>query len=254
LAVVFVTDIGNTSVSWGVFDEDRPLISGTHRHAGVPSRAVAAVLGNMAGKNPSAVGVSGVVPEITLTVWKEASATLDIPVLRYRTDFQPGIELGIDRPDAAGDDRIAGIRAAYSLSQGAAVCVHAGTAVTIDVVTDTGTFVGGAILPGIQMALDALHSGTALLPRLKPDRPITAIGSDTQQALLSGCVLGTARAADALIKAMRKERSIENCPVYLTGGDADLLNEFLLTAVQKVPHLTLLGVALDLQAAMAHQR
>ena len=90
---------------------------------------------------------------------------------------------------------------------------------------------------------------TPSLAKIKPNSPITAVGSDTQQAILSGVVLGLAGAVDTLVRNMRKEKKLEHCPVYLVGGDADLVNRYLVTAVQKVPHLTLLGVALDLIAA-----
>ena len=249
VAIVFVTDIGNTSVSWGVFDGEKPVVTGHNRHSGAPSRAVAAVLGNAGGKDVEAIGISGVVPDIVNEVLEAARKETKLPVLRYRKDFKPGIEIGVDMPDAAGDDRVANTRAAYHLAKGGAIAVDVGTASTVDVVTKDGIFVGGAILPGIQMMLDALHKRTALLPQIKPNSPITAVGSDTQQAILSGVVLGLAGAVDTLVRNMRKEKKLEHCPVYLVGGDADLVNRYLVTAVQKVPHLTLLGVALDLIAA-----
>ncbi|MBN1808262.1 MAG: type III pantothenate kinase [Planctomycetes bacterium] len=249
MPAVYVVDIGNTRVSWGVFEDADPVVTGSHRYGGVPSRAAAAVLGGVVDRDVSAVGISGVAPDIVDHVLAAASVQLDVPVLRYRVDFDPGIEMGTDRPMETGDDRILNSRAAYYIARGAAITVDAGTAITVDLVTADGVFMGGAILPGIQVSLDALGNRTALLPKLEAASPISAVGSDTKQAMLSGCVLGAAGAVDSLVKAMRREKAVDGCPVYLTGGDTELLNRHLRTAVTTVPHLTLLGLALDLTAA-----
>jgi len=148
-----------------------------------------------------------------------------------------------DQPDQTGVDRVLNIAAAFEQMGKACVVVDAGTAITVDCCNDKGEFVGGAIGPGAQTMLDAMHEKTARLPKVSFAAPSGAFGKTTEQAMLQGVYYG--------IRGMLKEL-VENYATELgfwpdiiaTGGDAQKLFEGweLIHAVS--PDLTLYGIAL----------
>jgi type III pantothenate kinase len=134
------------------------------------------------------------------------------------------------RPDRAGPDRLLAAWAATVLYGTPVIVVDLGTATTVDVVDADGFFLGGAILPGLTLAADALAEGTARLPRVELELPETAIGVDTAGALQSGIVIGHLGAVRELVARMRSrlgERAGPEAPgagararVVVTGGHA----------------------------------
>ena len=116
-------------------------------------------------------------------------ASLLAPVYAGR-DFVAGVELAVDNPAAVGIDRVLNVKAAFAHSGAACAAVDLGTAISISVCDDTGRFAGGAILPGVGLALAALRERTALLPEVRPALPATPLGRNTAAAMTSGCVFG----------------------------------------------------------------
>jgi len=158
-------------------------------------------------------------------------------------DIDLPIKVLTDQPDQTGVDRILNVAAAYEQMEKACVVVDAGTAITIDCCNDQGDFLGGAIAPGAQTMLDAMHEKTARLPQVTLWVPTGAFGRTTEQAMLQGVHHG--------IRGMLKEL-VENYATELgfwpdiiaTGGDAAKLfeNWELIHAIS--PDLTLYGIAL----------
>jgi type III pantothenate kinase len=107
------------------------------------------------------------------------------------------------RPDRAGSDRLLAAWAAASLYGVPVIVVDLGTATTVDLVDADGFFVGGAILPGLTLAAEALAEGTAKLPRVEPELPDEVVGPDTSAALRSGIVIGHVGAVRELVQRMR---------------------------------------------------
>jgi type III pantothenate kinase len=97
--------------------------------------------------------------------------------------------------------------------------VDLGTATTVDAVDADGFFLGGAILPGLALAADALAEGTARLPRIELDLPADAVGTDTRSAIQSGVVIGHLGAVRELVARMRgRLGGSRTAPVVVTGG------------------------------------
>jgi type III pantothenate kinase len=121
-----------------------------------------------------------------------------------------------------------------------------GTAVTVDLISPDGAFLGGAIMPGIGLSARALHEFTDLLPLLDmPElaEPPPALGTATLKALRSGIYWGAVGGVRQLIELLA--RQIEGSPqVYLTGGAAPAVAALLAESGQYVEHLTLAGIAL----------
>jgi len=154
----------------------------------------------------------------------EAAAveTLDEPLLLVGRDLPLPIETNLPSPESIGTDRLCCAAAAYDRLGVACVVADFGTAITIDFVGDEGVFMGGAILPGLAMGAESLHSGTAQLPKVKLTRPDWVLGRDTRRAIVGGLVYGARGALRELVEAYATERG--HWPVViLTGADAHLV-------------------------------
>ena len=128
--------------------------------------------------------------------------------------------------------------------------VDAGTAITVDAVSSDGTFLGGAILPGLRVVAKALALRTDALPEVEVDlsaRP-AAIGRSTVEALHSGLFWGTVGAVKETIGRISAEIAGDHPPhIYVSGGDVQYLAPWLNLPVEPVEHLVLRGVALAAQ-------
>lgn len=151
----------------------------------------------------------------------------------------------VEQPNEVGVDRLCCAVAAYDRIGDACVVADFGTAITVDCVGPDGAFLGGAILPGLRMAAECLHTSTAGLPSIRLREVDWVFGKNTEQAILSGIIRGTRGALRELVEAYATE--LGRWPsLILTGGDARLVcpelgAEGLVQAV--VEDLVLRGVA-----------
>jgi type III pantothenate kinase len=157
------------------------------------------------------------------------------------------LRVALPRPDMVGIDRLLDAVAANQLRRPghAAVVVDVGSAITVDFVSEEGTFLGGSILPGIAMSARALHTFTDLLPLIEMSEltvPPPALGTATEPAMRSGLFWGAVGAIRQLIAEMAKEK-IARTDVFLTGGAGPAVAALLYPAARHVPHLTLSGIA-----------
>jgi type III pantothenate kinase len=146
-------------------------------------------------------------------------------------------------PKKTGADRILAAAAAYEQLEKACVVVDAGTAITINLVNDSGAFVGGSIAPGLSTMLDSLHEKTTALPRVQYQQPASSFGDDTESAIRHGIT-------DAIRGVVQSaaERWAEQCGIWpeviATGGDAHLLFDGWEVVHAVSPDLLLYGIAL----------
>lgn len=139
-----------------------------------------------------------------------------------------GVKLGLnvllDRPEEVGADRLVNAVAAHQFYQGPLIVIDFGTATTFDVVDRNGDYCGGAIAPGINLSLEALHAAAAKLPRVAIGRPKSVIGKATVPAMRSGIYWGYVGLIEGLVKRITAEFG-EEMIVVATGGLAPLFAE-----------------------------
>lgn len=160
----------------------------------------------------------------------------------------------LPRPDMVGVDRLLDAVAANRLRRPdrAAVVVDVGTAITVDLLSAEGAFLGGAILPGIEMSARALHEFTDLLPRIEMSElgaPPTPLGTETAAAMRSGLFWGAVGGIGQLVERM-PGKAVKQPEIFLTGGAGPAVAELLGPTARHVPHLTLAGIAVT---AAGHQ-
>lgn len=176
--------------------------------------------------------------------------------LLYSGDLPLVVEL--PRPDMVGIDRLLGAVAANAVREPSrpAAIVHLGSAITVNLVSASGAFRGGAILPGIAMSARALHEFTDLLPRVELEHladPPSALGTSTPHAIESGVFWGAIGAARELIVRLG-DNTAADPQVFLTGGAAASVAGLLAPGAVYLPHLVLSGVALAVGQLSAAER
>lgn len=161
-------------------------------------------------------------------------------VMSVADDIDLIVEVPAGYRGSLGGDRIAAAAGARALHPGRwLLVVDSGTAVTCDVVTPEGVFLGGNIAPGLQTGLDALHAHTALLPSVVlPDTTDgSLLGHDTATAMVNGVVYGVVGAIEAMSRRLG-----HGARVVVTGGNASLFVPLLDCEAEHQPHLVLDGL------------
>ena len=158
------------------------------------------------------------------------------------------LSVALPRPDMVGIDRLLNALAVNRLKTPSrpAVIVSLGTAITVDLVSAEGTFLGGAILPGIGMSARALHEFTDLLPLLDMQslaEPPAAVGTNTIEAMRSGIYWGAIGAVRTLIDRLALQVA-ERPQVFLTGGAAPAVATLIDPQAEFVPSLVISAIAL----------
>jgi type III pantothenate kinase len=157
--------------------------------------------------------------------------------------IKTGVRLRLDNPRELGADRVVNAAAAVKLYGCPAIVIDFGTAITFDVVSSEGDYLGGAIAPGMEVAAEGLFMRTAKLPRVELVAPEHAIGKNTITAMQSGIVFGYVGLAEGMVARLKREVG-EDARVIATGGYGGLIAS--LTPVIGVvnPDLTLIGLRL----------
>jgi type III pantothenate kinase len=228
-------DISNSFTKAAMARDGR--IGRIHR---LPTPALqAAQLLDLAGKKPpDSVIFSSVVPA------KDREILAAFP---QAIAVGPHLDLGvgIDYPDprSIGADRLANAAACATLHGVPAVVVDFGTAVTFDVLSSRGDYIGGVIAPGLNAMTHYLHEKTALLPQITLREPKSAVGRSTLAAMLSGAVHGYRGLIREILARITAEQFPRAKPhIIATGGDARLIARDLDLFHAVDPLLTLRGL------------
>lgn len=241
--MLLAVDIGNTNIHIGVFEEDilryfyslgiRPQHAFQVNFTEILSSAIIS-------KSKAAV-LSSVNPEIEAFVIECIKKHLLIQPQRIGKDIPIPIPVLTDYPEKVGIDRLVNAVAAFKRTKDWTIIIDAGTAITIDVINDTGAFIGGIIAPGIDISSKALHDYTALLPEISIHKPKYILGKRTEEAINSGIYWGTVGMVSKLINMLYDE--LECKPrIFATGGNANMLAQEITLITEVVPHLTLEGI------------
>lgn len=227
--MLLAIDVGNTNTVLGVY-EGRTLkahwrVETTARrtsdeygiftlqllqHAGIEARRIAAV------------AVSSVVPTMQFSLQKMSERYFEVKPMFVGPGVKTGMPILYDNPREVGADRVVNAVAAYERHKGALIVVDFGTATTFDAVSPKGEYLGGAICPGITIAMEALFKNASKLPRVEFARPPHVIGKNTVHSMQSGLVFGYVGLVDGVCERMRQELGVP-AKVVATGGLAPLI-------------------------------
>ena len=249
-------DVGNTQTVIGVFGPgDGPAGSGPElayhwRVATVASRTADELallidqLFQLQGLDPEEVitglAVASVVPRLRTALREMADRWFKVDTVIVEPGVRTGMPIHYDNPKEVGADRIADAVAAYERYGGPTIVVDFGTATTFEVVSERGEYLGGVILPGIEISLEALFARAALLPRVELVEPRSVLAKNTVESVQSGVIYGFAAQVDGLCR--RLEDELGPCQVVATGGLAGLIGPYSAAIEHHEPWLTLEGL------------
>ena len=243
-------DVGNTQTVLGLFDGEKAL--GQWRVATEVNRTADELAVFLAGflaleglrlDGIGAVIISSVVPALTRSYRNLASDNFGVPFYVVDAEMETGLDNRYDDPAAVGADRIVNAVAAGRHYGFPAIIVDIGTATTVEAVDGEGCYLGGAILTGLYVSLDALVERTAKLPSVDlEEEPPRVIATNTPDSIRSGFIYGYAGAIDALIRRSREELAEDNVKVIATGGPAGVIVPYCREIQEFDPDLTLKGL------------
>lgn len=253
--MLLALDIGNTNIVAGLFSRDLLINTwrlATRRQCTGDEMAVflksTFELSDMVFSEVEGIVISSVVPSLTTEAEKMAQKYFSCPWLIVSSKTDIGLKNAYDNPREVGADRLVNGIAAWSKYQKACVIADFGTATTVDAVSSDGTFLGGALAPGIQISANALFDAAAKLPRVERldllETPTSALGKNTLHGLQAGIILGYAGLVKELISRCLAELGEDEIVTIATGGLAEIIAP-LVPQIQHIePHLTLEGLRL----------
>ena len=249
--MLLVVDVGNTQTHFGVFRDGE--VAEHWRFATVRASTrdeLGASLSNLLGlrglsfSDIKASIVSTTVPQLSEEWTAMADRYLGHVMLVVGPSIRTGMPIRIDNPHEVGADRLANAVAAYDRVGDACVVVDFGTAITYDVVSAAGEYLGGIITPGAEISIDALYDHAAKLPKVELAPPKALIGKSTVDSIRSGIVYGFAAQVDGIVRRLRAELGATTA-VIATGGLAGVLVPFVRETIDEVDDLlTLTGLRL----------
>lgn len=164
--------------------------------------------------------ISSVVPQVTNIVKGAAKRLTGKEALVIGPGVKTGLNITTDHPAQVGSDLVANAVSGIMQYEAPMIIVNMGTATTLSVIDEKKHYIGGMILPGIQMSSDSLTKGTAQLPGISLEKPKKIIGANTIECMKSGLIYGMASSVDGCISRIEKELGKPVNNIIATGAYA----------------------------------
>lgn len=246
--MILVVDVGNTHTVIGLYQGKKlihhwRLLTESERTAdeyGVLLRSLFSSA-DLVFSTVQGIVVSSVVPPMNKMTEELVHKYFHLPPLMVGPGIKTGMPILYDNPREVGADRIVNAVAAYERYREATIVVDFGTATTFDYITQAGEYLGGAIVPGVGISLDALFHKTAKLYRVEMAKPPHVVGRNTVHAIQSGIFYGYTALVDGMVERIQKEHKTK-ARVIATGGFAQLIVKESTTIEEEDEFLTLEGL------------
>lgn|SRR5574344_2577448 len=247
--MLLTLDIGNTSTTIGLFDNDRlvetwSIASEKHRS----EDEIGILLINLLkihnyDNDIDSACLCSVVVCLTERYKNALKRYLNIVPFVVSNKTTNLLKYNVDNAEEVGPDRIVNAFAAYSMYKRTSIVVDMGTATSFDVVKGNGEFIGGIICAGMKIQAESLKKFTSKLPLIKiEEAPDNVIGKNTIDAMLSGIVRGHASMIEGLINQCETELG-EKAIVIATGGYSDIIAKYMTRKFDYIePNITLQGL------------
>jgi len=196
--MILTIDVGNTAVGVAIFDKDKIVFRNKLlTPVEVTRKYLKSLIRTRLLCNKDNIIISSVVPLIDEQLRVEIEKLFDIKPLFINNKSKIGFEIKIENPDELGADLIAGAAGGLYFFKPPFIIIDSGTAITLCGVDQDYNFLGGSILPGIEMSVKGLSSNTAKLNMINFSVPDSVIGKNTEKSIRSGifysCVGGISR-------------------------------------------------------------
>jgi type III pantothenate kinase len=224
--MLLAIDIGNTNIVIGCIEDDKIVCEAriatdrtrTSDQYGVEIKTMLEAYGCRIGDVEDCI-ISSVVPPVFNAVRSGVYKIIERKPMVVGHGLKTGLDIRLDNPAQAGSDRIVVAVAALATRQAPLIIIDMGTATTVEVIEPKNKYLGGVIIPGARMSLDALTRSTAQLPAINMDRPGKIIARNTVDSMRSGIMYGTAAMLDGVLDRMEEELGHPST-IVATGGVA----------------------------------
>jgi len=246
--MILAIDIGNTNIVIGCIDENKTyFVERLRTDASKTALEYALDLKNVLElygitlKDLHGSIVASVVPPVSTTIRQAIEKVTGQQPLMVGPGVRTGLNIKVDNPASVGADLIVAAVAAVRDYPAPLIIIDMGTATTMTVVDRNGNYIGGVIIPGLQVALDSLVNRAAQLTKISLDVPARVIGKNTLNCMQSGSLYGTAAMIDGMIDRMEDELG-EPATVIATGGLAKFVMPLCKRQIQMDDGLLLKGL------------
>lgn len=248
--MILAIDVGNTNIVIGCLEGERVLFSeristqaqSTPLEYTVMFKTLLELY-HVEMRELTGVILSSVVPPVTQTLKKAIKNLTGLTPMVVGPGIKTGVNIVIDNPAQLGADLIVNAVAGVKEYGYPLIMIDMGTATTISVVDAKRNYIGGVIMPGVNISLNALVSGTAQLPKIGIEAPKKVIGTNTADCMKSGIVFAQASALDGMIDRMEEELGYP-CSVVATGGLSGSIVPYCRHRIALDDALTLKGLGL----------
>ena len=186
--------------------------------------------------------ISSVVPQVLNSFQTAVKKLTGKTSMVVGPGLKTGLDIRLENPGQTGADLVVADVAALREHKPPLIVIDMGTATTMSVLDQNGAHIGGCIIPGVRISMDALTERTALLPGLQLDQPKRAIGRNTIDCMRSGLMLGNACMLDGMVERMEAELG-KKTTVVVTGGIAKFIVPMCKTPMIYDKDLLLKGLA-----------
>ena len=230
--MILSIDIGNSNINIGAYCNGGLLFL-THivSEAGKTEVEYAVLLHHilhlhrLSEQNLKGAVISSVVPQLSPVLKAAVQLTSPVPVMQIGPGVKKGLNIRIDNPAQLGADFVAAAVGAFEKYPLPVIIVDFGTATKISIVDRSRSFIGGSIMPGVRVSLDALSNRAAQLPHISLEPPAPVIGTNTIDCMKSGVLLGSASMIDGMIERY-EEKAGPAASIVATGESVDAVAPF----------------------------
>ncbi len=250
---LILVDVGNTSAHFTRYTRGRFVKEARVPTSGLDDAALRRLARGFSLKGARAAVIASVVPAAGKFLERHLVSRFDLETHLIGPSFPVPITNLYKKPAQVGTDRLVNAAAAYRRFKKELVIVDFGTAITFDVVSKKGEYLGGVIAPGIEITLEALFQKTALLPKTRLEHPKAVIGRDTVESIRIGSSCGIGGLCDRIIDLIAEKRGSKPI-VVATGGYASFMTRYCRRLGLIDPDLTMKGILLTYKNALLTDR
>lgn len=224
--MILAIDVGNTHTVFGCVDDSgraAPVfrVSTDRQETDYGYAAKIKQILQLGGVDTEAFAgsvLSSVVPPVTDVMARAVQLLTGARPLVVGAGLKTGLHIAMDDPGTVAPDLVATAVAAKEYYPLPCVIIDMGTATTLTAVDERGRYIGGAILPGVGISMDALAQSTSLLPRIELGAPKQPIATNTVDSMKAGVLYGTAGAIDGILDRFAEQLGREPASIVTTGG------------------------------------
>ena len=247
--MILTVDIGNSNIVLGGVKDDRIVFEARLRTEATKTSDQYCVdlkilldVYKISAEDIEGCIIASVVPQVLNSFQTAIKKLTGKNSLVVGPGIKTGLDIRLENPAQTGADLVVADVAALREHKPPLIVIDMGTATTMAVLDQNGAHIGGCIIPGVKLSMDALTEKTALLPGLQLDQPKRAIGRNTVDAMRSGIMIGAACMLDGIVERMEQELG-QKTTVIITGGIAKFIAPLCKTPMIYDKDLIIKGLA-----------